>query len=263
MKVCEYQVRTPFERRRRIGIILEDEKILDPNLVWRGDFEREGFLTCKDRADRVIPESLKELLTFSDDPIDSLADSFGLYLFLQKVGVNATLEGFNFLKEVGSEGISLPVLEEIPWTSDGESVEVEVGIALMTSGEGTNLDSEKATDHLFALNLYQKFGDLTSYGKYWVTVDHFEDLEELKLSILKNDNILQELTLTGFMGELSESLSAHSKKDWIHPGDVIYLNSSKKMVNVEPGDRLELNILDIMNLKNNLGTPMMRKPWEI
>ncbi|RLA66264.1 MAG: hypothetical protein DRQ88_07175 [Epsilonproteobacteria bacterium] len=263
MLVSEYQIKTPYELKTRIGIVFKDGTLLDPNLVWRGDYEREGFLSCKDKADRVIPEGLAELLTFSDNPIDSLRDSYGLYLFLQKVGVDSTLEGFSFLKEVGSEGISLPAIAEIPWTYDEEKIDVEVGIALMTSGEATNLDSEKAHDHLFALNLYQKFGDLITYGKYWVTVDDFEDLPGLKFSILKNDHILEELTLTGYINELSESLSAHSKKGWILPGDIIYLKSSQKTVAVEPGDQLELNIPEIMNLKNNLGTPIKGKLWEI
>lgn len=263
MKVCEYQVRTPFEMRQRIGIILSDGKILDPNLVWRGDFEREGFLSCMEKANRMMPDNLKELLTFSNNPIDSLIDSFGLYLFMQKVGVDSTLEGFSFIKEVGSDGITLPAIKEIPWIHDEESVEVEVGIVAMICGEGTNLDSEKAKDHLFALNLYQKFGEIVSYGKYWVTTDDFEDHPELKLSIIKNDNTLIDLNLTKYMDELCKTLSTHSKTDWVRPGDVIALKSSQKKVDVGPGDSLELDIPKIMNLKNNLGTPMLGKPWEI
>jgi len=259
VKVCEYQVRTPFKIFKRIGLLIDD-RILDPNLVWRGDFERDGFLSCKEKADRVMPENLKELLTFSDDPIDTLRDSYGLYLFLQKVGVDRTIEGFSFLKELGDQ-ISLPRIDEIPWTFD--EGEVEVGLALMTSGEGTNFDSEKAEKHLFALNLYQKFGDLVCYGDFWITVDDLEDVPTLKLSISKNDQQLEELTLTGYLDELKNEVSNQSKNGWIGPGDIFYLQSSQKMVAVEPGDSLELNIAEIMNLKNNLGTPMMHKPWEI
>ena len=262
MKVCEYQVRTPIELRKRIGIIVDD-LILDPNLVWRGDFERDGFLSCTEKANRIIPENLKELLTFADDPIDLLNDSYGLYLFLQKVGVDKTIEGFDFLKEIGLDGVSIPEIPEIPWITDEKKLTVEVGLALMTSGEGTNFDTEKAGDHLFALNLYQKFGDLITYGKYWITVDDFEDHPKLKLCVSKNETPLVELTLSGYLDELKESVRARSKKGWIHPGDIFILKSSQKMIEVLPGDLIEQNIVNIMNIKNSLGTPSVGKPWEI
>ena len=261
MKVCEYQIKTPFKNFKRIGLLI-GEKILDPNLIWRGDFERDGFLSCKEKADRVIPDNLKDLLTFSDDPIDSLNDSYGLYLFLQKVGVDRTFEGFSFLKEIGGD-ITLPKIEEIPWTEDVEEISAEVGLALMTCGEGTNLDSEKAEEHLFAVNLYQKFGELVTYGDFWVTIDDLDDFPTLKLSILKNNEQVFDLTLTNYLKELREIVSSHSKKSWINPGDIFYLESSQKTVEVKPGDSLELNIPKIMNLKNSFGTPLMGKPWEI
>jgi len=262
VKVCEYLVKTPIENIKRIGIALDDGKILDPNLVWRGDFEREGFLSCKEKADRIVPSNLKELLTFSDDPIDAICDSYGLYLFLQKVGMDQTFEGFSFIKEESDE-IKIPVLEEIPWTTDVNKLEVEVGLALMACGEGTNLDDEKAREHFFALNLYQKFGDLTTYGKYWITADDFQDLKALKLDIFKNEKLLEAIVLNGYLQDLSESLSAHSKKDWIGPGDIFYLKSSQKIVETSPGDTLEVKVADIFNLKNKLGTPIVGKPWEI
>jgi len=93
MKICQYLRKTPFGVNGRLGILLEDDTIIDPNLVWRADFENEGYYYAEDRADHKLPPSLHDLLKFSDNPIDLLQDTWGLWLFYQKRGILQTKNG--------------------------------------------------------------------------------------------------------------------------------------------------------------------------
>tara|TARA_R110000868_G_scaffold376060_3_gene640823 strand:- start:3453 stop:4457 length:1005 start_codon:yes stop_codon:yes gene_type:complete len=87
MKICRYFINNDPFKQARMGIVLEDEGVvIDPQTVWACDYEREGYARPWQRAQRQMPTSLHYLLNHFDDPFDALEESWGLYLFLQKVG---------------------------------------------------------------------------------------------------------------------------------------------------------------------------------
>ncbi len=87
MKICRYILKNDPFKQPRMGLVLDDEGVvIDPQTVWACDYEREGFARPWERAARQMPNSLHYLLNHFDDPHDALEESYGLYLFLQKVG---------------------------------------------------------------------------------------------------------------------------------------------------------------------------------
>lgn len=86
MKICRYIHNKTIRPEARLGILTDDGKIIDPNYVWACDFEREGRYNFWDRANYHCPSSISDILKLKEDPIDFLNESYGLYLFLEKVG---------------------------------------------------------------------------------------------------------------------------------------------------------------------------------
>ncbi len=93
MKICNFSYKNPFIEQRRIGIITDDNQLIDPNLCWQLDYQREGFSNYEERANHKIPTSLSKLLKTSDDPIEDLTEAYALFLFFQKVGINELANG--------------------------------------------------------------------------------------------------------------------------------------------------------------------------
>lgn len=93
MKICSYTYSTPHIMEPRLGIITEENILIDPNLCWQLDYQREGFKNYKLRADYKMPSSLHTLLNLHDNPMEALEEGYGLYLFFQKVGVNQLKNG--------------------------------------------------------------------------------------------------------------------------------------------------------------------------
>jgi 2-keto-4-pentenoate hydratase/2-oxohepta-3-ene-1,7-dioic acid hydratase in catechol pathway len=86
MKICSYISHKDLIPTQRLGILLPDDRILDPNLCWALDYLRDGRYNPFNRADDKVPSSLYSILQLKDDPIDLLLESYGLFLFLEKVG---------------------------------------------------------------------------------------------------------------------------------------------------------------------------------
>ena len=87
MKICRYYLKNDPWKSAKLGIILEDQGIvINPKTVWACDYEREGFRNHWERAENKMPDSLHKILNTHDNPFDSLEESWGLYLFLEKVG---------------------------------------------------------------------------------------------------------------------------------------------------------------------------------
>lgn len=94
MKICTFinhQATGPA--KRRLGLLLDGETLVDLNYTWALDYQREGFRNHYERANRKLPSSLSEVLLYSDDPFEALEESYGLYLFLKKVGDIELLDG--------------------------------------------------------------------------------------------------------------------------------------------------------------------------
>ncbi|MAE57405.1 MAG: hypothetical protein CME69_00910 [Halobacteriovorax sp.] len=86
MKICQYIQSNSPRPEKRLGILTDDGKVIDPNYVWACDYEREGKYNFWQRADYTCPSSLSKILNLKEDPIDFLSECYGLYLFLEKVG---------------------------------------------------------------------------------------------------------------------------------------------------------------------------------
>lgn len=87
MKICHYRHHNSLGPSIRLGILDEKEGIvIDPNFVWACDYEREGKFNPYERANKKLPSSLHEILTLSDEPLEDLQESYGLYQFLKLVG---------------------------------------------------------------------------------------------------------------------------------------------------------------------------------
>jgi 2-keto-4-pentenoate hydratase/2-oxohepta-3-ene-1,7-dioic acid hydratase in catechol pathway len=86
MKICSYISHSDLIPTQRLGILLDDNRILDPNLCYALDYFREGRYNPFNRADDKLPSSLYSILQLKDNPLDSLMESYGLFLFLEKVG---------------------------------------------------------------------------------------------------------------------------------------------------------------------------------
>lgn len=87
MKICRYTHGAPSSiNRPRLGIIYDDH-IIDPNLCFQLDFEREGYQNYQERADHIMPTSLSKLLKTSLNPIEDLEAGLALYLFFEKLGL--------------------------------------------------------------------------------------------------------------------------------------------------------------------------------
>jgi 2-keto-4-pentenoate hydratase/2-oxohepta-3-ene-1,7-dioic acid hydratase in catechol pathway len=108
MKICHYRHHGSLGSTTRLGIIDEKEGvIIDPNLVWACDYEREGKFNPYERANKKLPSSLHEVLTYSDDPLDDLQEGYGLYQFLKLVGDVHLKDGTPVAFKMDDESISL------------------------------------------------------------------------------------------------------------------------------------------------------------
>lgn len=103
MKVCSYIHRDSLIPEKRIGILIDDNKILDPNLCWALDYTREGRFNPQERANHKLPSSLFSLLNLKDKPIEALQESYDLYLFLKKSGDLEFPDGRNILFNMDEE----------------------------------------------------------------------------------------------------------------------------------------------------------------
>lgn len=86
MKICQYQQDTIRGPITRLGILHEDGRIIDPNLAWACDYQREGKYNFQERANHKCPSSLSKILALSDAPLELFQETYGLFLFLEKVG---------------------------------------------------------------------------------------------------------------------------------------------------------------------------------
>lgn len=108
MKVCTFECQTSAGPVKRLGVLSEDGKtIIDVNAAWAIDYEREGRYNPFERANYKMPSSLWQLLQIHDDPIDALEESYGLYLFLQKVGVDSSRKGVPIAYQLDNPDVSL------------------------------------------------------------------------------------------------------------------------------------------------------------
>ena len=106
MKIVTYIHRHALGTEKRLGILVTENLILDPNLAFACDFEREGRFNPRERANSHCPSSLNQLLRLKENPLEILEAAWGLMLFLEKCGSFELRDGTRYLIE-RSKNISL------------------------------------------------------------------------------------------------------------------------------------------------------------
>lgn len=106
MRVVTYLHRHSLGTEKRLGILVSDTVILDPNFVFACDFEREGRFNARERANVHCPPSLNTLLRTRENPREVLHEAWGLMLFLEKCGCFNMEDGTKYLIEM-DKSISL------------------------------------------------------------------------------------------------------------------------------------------------------------
>lgn len=99
MKIVTYLHRHTFGVEKRLGILVNDTTILDPNLAFACDFEREGRFNARERANTHCPSSLHQLLRTRENPLEILHEAWGLMLFFEKCGAFEMKDGTRYLIE--------------------------------------------------------------------------------------------------------------------------------------------------------------------
>lgn len=106
MKIVTYLHHHALGTEKRLGILVSDNSILDPNFAFACDFEREGRFNARERANAHCPSSLHQLLRLRENPLEILHEAWGLMLFLEKCGTFEMKDGTRYLIE-RSKNISL------------------------------------------------------------------------------------------------------------------------------------------------------------
>jgi 2-keto-4-pentenoate hydratase/2-oxohepta-3-ene-1,7-dioic acid hydratase in catechol pathway len=136
MKVVTYLHHHNLGVVKRLGILLDDKTILDPNLVYACDFEREGRFNARQRADHHCPSSLNALLTLKENPLEILQMALGLNIFLEKVGAPTLKDGTKYLIDLSTNNISFGApLDKIETYRDFFAHEKHVEVGFIKRGE--------------------------------------------------------------------------------------------------------------------------------
>ncbi len=135
MKICQYIQTNSPRQEKRLGIIFNDELVIDPNYVWACDYEREGKYNFWERANYTCPSSLSKILSLKEDPIDFLSECYGLYLFLEKVGDLDLKDGTPIAFKLGSEASLKEPIDKIPNYRDFYAHEKHVAKGFEKRGE--------------------------------------------------------------------------------------------------------------------------------
>lgn len=87
MKVCTFKRNSFLGTQKRLGIFLDEKTIIDVNLVWQADFEKQDFYEPAKRADLLAPASLAQFLRLHQDAsIPMLHETLDRYKKFAKAG---------------------------------------------------------------------------------------------------------------------------------------------------------------------------------
>ena len=84
MKVCTYKRETPLGTFSRLGVFYNSSTIIDINLLWKTYYEDQNHYNAGEKADRIAPAKLSELLKINDNSIGFLKESLDLFEKLTK-----------------------------------------------------------------------------------------------------------------------------------------------------------------------------------
>lgn len=136
MKIVNYIHRHSLGTVTRLGILINDKTILDPNLVFACDFEREGRFNAKERANHYCPPSLNQLLRLKEEPLEVLHQAMGLMIFLEKCGTFSMKDKTKYLIDLSTNQINFgPPLDKIETYRDFFAHEKHVAVGFKKRNE--------------------------------------------------------------------------------------------------------------------------------
>lgn len=86
MKICSYTIKSDSISQKRIGIISNENTIIDPNFCLALKYEKENRYNPFERANHNLPFLLSQILKKCDSPIKLLSDALSLYEKFKKQG---------------------------------------------------------------------------------------------------------------------------------------------------------------------------------
>ncbi len=136
MKVVTYLHRHQLGCDKRLGILINDSSILDPNFAFACDFERENRFNPRERANNYCPPSLNQLLRLKENPLEILREAIGLMAFLEKCGQYCLKDGTQYLLDLSINKVSLTApLDKIETYRDFYAHESHVAAGFKKRGE--------------------------------------------------------------------------------------------------------------------------------
>jgi len=113
MRICTYIRQTPLGKFKRLGVFFNDTTVVDVNLLWQKQFEKEGFFNPKEKALDIAPSSLSKILkNYQEASIAFFQESLELFNELSKEGFLKTNDGGDLsfdLKDDKSVKLACPI----------------------------------------------------------------------------------------------------------------------------------------------------------
>ncbi len=104
MKICNYIHNHSLTNSGRLGILLEENEVLDPNLCYAFQSLKDGHYNPYERANDKLPSSLYDLLNLKENPLDILQKAYDLFLNFKKKGDLSFPDGKKFIFPLGIGG---------------------------------------------------------------------------------------------------------------------------------------------------------------
>lgn len=95
MKICTYKKSSFLGTHKRLGILKDENTIIDVQLTWQREFEKKEYYSPEQRAQLLAPSSLSQFLRlYQEDALMKLQETLELYQKSLSLGVSDT--GFHF-----------------------------------------------------------------------------------------------------------------------------------------------------------------------
>jgi 2-keto-4-pentenoate hydratase/2-oxohepta-3-ene-1,7-dioic acid hydratase in catechol pathway len=130
MKIVTYIHHHNLGVEKRLGILIDEKTVLDPNFIFASQFEQEGKFNARQRADDYCPSSLHQLLSLKSMPLEILKNA------LQLNGISALKDGTQYLIDLTKNKISFDCpLDKIETYRDFYAHEKHVEVGFKKRGE--------------------------------------------------------------------------------------------------------------------------------
>ena len=192
VKICQFSIQSIHPIQNRIGILIDNQQVLDVHLFWTYHFREKNFYNYQERADYFSPPSLSRILTIKEEPLAFFQETLSLYkktnredctFKLNNLKILAPLDkittyrdfythekhvakGFELRNEpIPPDWYQIPVYykgnphsfrgheDEILWPSYTKKLDYELELAAVIGRDGQNIKEKEAHKHLFGLTI--------------------------------------------------------------------------------------------------------------